>query len=346
MDRPRGIIDHWQRNVHHNQRGVQWFGGSVAFLVLAMLLSAFAPSSAVAQTVSCNDFDAWPWAQTVFESDPGMYQQALDPDLDGIACPHLTINGFEPVLWAEGIPSAAVPAQVAGITDGDTFKVTVEGIEDTVRLYDIDTPETLNLAGGPHCGGDSATDFLTKVLSYAPDGTVYIEYDQTQRDRFDRRLAYVWYQIGDDVYLVNEVMVRNGFAESETYEPHVKYRDQLNAAEQFSVDKVLGVRLECGRFGQPIGSTPSKEQVAQARRSQPDQGQFPVVGEPAPPVDPPPAFVPTEPPAQQSPTGNCDPSYPGCAFRQSACKGTSIAGTSRIAGSPLCRPIRTTLTEI
>jgi hypothetical protein len=105
-------------------------------------------------------------------------------------------------------------------------------------------------------------------------------------------------------------MVRGGWAKSDTYKPDDMYKEQLDAAEQFSVNKVLDVRLFCGRFGQEPGSTPSREQVRQARQSQPNQGQF-AQWEPTP--DPAPTAVPLpqqQPPQQQpAPSGNCDPSY-------------------------------------
>jgi endonuclease YncB( thermonuclease family) len=223
---------------------------------------------------TCASFDAWIWAQSAHDAAPDTLAH-LDADGDGIACPELTVYGFAPVLWTDTIPEGAEPAQVVSITDGDTFKVSVNGVQDTIRMYHIDTPETTNFGGGLQCGGNEASDYLGYVLGFAPNGTVYIEYDETQRDRFDRRLAYVWYQLGDDVYFVNEVMVRTGWAESETYEPDTKYKDVLDEAEQFSVEKVLGVRLLCGKFGQPAGEgAPSGQQLREAQERQPNQGQF------------------------------------------------------------------------
>jgi hypothetical protein len=75
----------------------------VAFLVaLCLVSSAFASAMPVAaQSVTCADFDAWPWAQTVLESDPDKYASSLDPDGNGLACEMLTIHGFSPVLWTD-----------------------------------------------------------------------------------------------------------------------------------------------------------------------------------------------------------------------------------------------------
>lgn len=278
---------------------------SIVVLVLAML-----PAATAAQSVTCGSFDSWVWAQTVYESDPGSYGDALDPDGNDLACENLPIYAFAPVLWTDSIPANAEAAQVTSITDGDTFDVTVNGVPDTIRMYHMNAPET---TFQQECGGDSATAFLRFVLQFAPNNTVYLEYDVTERDDFDRRLAYVWYELAGDVYMVNEAMVRNGYAESRTYRPDEKYRDELNEAEQFSVDHVLGVRLECGKFGEPLGSTPSAQQVRQAQQRQPNQGQFAAVASdpPANQEQPPQqAPEPTAAPAPPPQSGTCDPSYP------------------------------------
>jgi endonuclease YncB( thermonuclease family) len=270
-------------------------------------------------TADCSAFDAWVWAQTVYESDPGTFN-GLDPDGNGLACENLPIYAFAPVIWTDSIPSGSEAAQVTNITDGDTFDVMVNGVPDTIRMYHMNTPET---SFEQECGGDDATAFLRFVLQFAPGGTVYLEYDETQRDEFDRRLAYVWYELAGDVYLVNEAMVRTGWAESKTYRPDVKYKEELDAAEQFSVDHVLGVRLQCGKFGQTVGSTANAQQVRQAEENQPNQGQFAGISSDQPSNDQgsgdPPAPEPTrlpqpsdeEPPQEQPATGGCDPNYTG-----------------------------------
>lgn len=279
----------------------------ITILVLLLLTPLTVMSPASAQPVTCDDFDAWPWAQTVMESDPDAYASALDPERNGIACKHLTVHGFAPALWTDRIPADAEPAQITDITDGDTFRVGIKGAEDVVRMYHMDTPETTSFGGGPQCGGHEATNYLEWVFSLVPNGTVYLEYDETERDRFDRRLSYVWFELNGEVYMVNELMVRNGWAESRTYQPDVKYRDEINAAEEFSVDKVNGVRLLCGRFGQPVDSAaPSSQQLRQAMENQPDQGQFAgIVAREALESEQQPQ--PMDPAGQD---GSCDPAYP------------------------------------
>lgn len=279
------------------------------------LLTSVPAQSMAQQVIDCSPFDSWQWAQSLFDTNPDGYRQTMDPDGNNIACEHLPIRSFAPDLWGDPIPVGAEPAQVVSVTDGDTIDVLINGTPTTVRLYHINAPERSTSGGGPHCGAESAKAHLAFILSFAPGDTVYLEYDITEMDPFGRRLAYVWFDYAGSTYMVNEAMVRNGYAESETYEPDVKYREQLNTAEQFSIEKVLGVRLECGRFGQPLDSQPSREQLAQAWRSQPNQGQFPDV---APLTPAPPNPTPTPPMAWPTPTaapnppdpGPCDPSYP------------------------------------
>ena len=56
-----------------------------------------------------------------------------------------------------------------------------------------------------------ATAFLSWLLWFG--GKLYLESDVTDRDRYDRLLRYVWLDFGGgEVYLVNEAMVRAGYA--------------------------------------------------------------------------------------------------------------------------------------
>lgn len=244
------------------------------------------------EVTSCASFDTWSWAQSVFDTAPDKYG-ALDPDGNGIACEQLTIYGFGPAVWADKVPADTDTATLVSVTDGDTIRVRFpNGLEDTVRLLHIDTPETNGTVG--QCGGNESTEYLRWILSYAGSNTIYLESDVTKRDQYDRRLAYVWFEVDGDSnpYMANHAMVMAGWAESETYKPDVKYKTELDTAEKFSVDHVTGVRLLCGKFGQPANDAgPSEEQVRQAWLKQPNQGQLPafpgtVAGESMPSVNP------------------------------------------------------------
>src|SRR5680860_500882 len=112
-----------------------------AIVAMAALLTIAFPAVASAwggDAADCDDFDAWQWAQTVFETDPDDHA-TLDPNDDGIACPSLPRNGFAPVLWTDAIPASAERARIASVTDGDTFDIIVNGTPDTVRMYHINS---------------------------------------------------------------------------------------------------------------------------------------------------------------------------------------------------------------
>jgi endonuclease YncB( thermonuclease family) len=153
-----------------------------------LLLATFAPTTS-AQSLSCDDYDAWEWAQAVYESDPNLYS-SLDADNDGDACPGLPRGGFAPAFWLDAIPEDVEEATIIAIVDADTLEVELDGLSNRVRIYRADAPETQN---EQQCGGFEATAFAEYALSINDDpGTVYLERDTNTRDQYGRELAYVW----------------------------------------------------------------------------------------------------------------------------------------------------------
>jgi micrococcal nuclease len=91
-------------------------------------------------------------------------------------------------------PAAAqtLSGTVARVGDGDTIHVRVRGVDDTVRLIAIDTPETHRPGYPVQCFGPAASARTARLL---PLGTaVRLETDPTQdtRDPYARLLAYVF----------------------------------------------------------------------------------------------------------------------------------------------------------
>lgn len=261
-----------------------------AMLFVTVLVLSPTPSSFAAENTAtvCTDFDSWQWAQTVYETDPDAHA-ALDPDVDGIACPDLPKDEFAPVLWTDSIPAGTQPARINRVIDGDTFDVIIDGTPDTIRMYHMNTPEFGGEHGVLECGAEEPTNYLSFILDQVPDQTVFLEYDETERDQYDRRLAYVWFELDGEIYMVNEAMVRNGWAESETYEPDVMYRSQLNDAERFSVRHQLGVRDLCDTFG-GVSETASQDQPSS------DAGTSSKSGDTIP--------------SSNSASAGCEPAYP------------------------------------
>lgn len=217
------------------------------FSVIAVTAPArpFQIREAAAQTsASCSAFNSRVWAQTVFEHDPAS-NRALDPDNDGLACEELP-PGIAPALWTDDIPSDAIPVDLVSVTDGDSINVLYAGQREQVRLVGIDTRES----GGPYqdveCYGPEAADFLKRLLAIG--GTIALEQDVEDRDQYGRMLRWVWADFGTgEVYLLNEALLRAGYAERYRDTPNQRYLDELLDAEAFAQDHQLGLWSTCER---------------------------------------------------------------------------------------------------
>jgi micrococcal nuclease len=131
--------------------------------------------------------------------------------------------------------SASQPAsscRVSRISDGDSFRCQ-DGRR--VRLIGIDTPESRQQPFG-----DKSRLALQKLV---PLGThVRLEADVAKADRYGRQLAYVW--MGPT--LVNEAMVREGWAVLYTVPPNVKYVVRLGRAQKEARARGAGLWSEHG----------------------------------------------------------------------------------------------------
>jgi micrococcal nuclease len=106
---------------------------------------------------------------------------------------------------------------VGRVVDGDTFHC-ADGRK--VRLIGIDAPEL-----GQGAAGRQARDALLALLPLGR--TIRLEPDAAARDRWGRVLAYAW----SGSRLVNEAMVRGGWAVLYTVPPNVKYARRLQQAQ-------------------------------------------------------------------------------------------------------------------
>jgi endonuclease YncB( thermonuclease family) len=143
-----------------------------------------------------------------------------------------------------GVPAPAPAPGVAVVTrvvDGDTIDVAIGGRDERVRLLGIDTPEIHVEGGLPECFGPEAADHTSSLL---PPGTeVRLERDVVGRDHYGRLLAHV-YRLPDGL-LINEELVRQGFARPLTIEPnHVLAERYVTATVAAEADG-LGLWTAC-----------------------------------------------------------------------------------------------------
>ncbi len=140
------------------------------------------------------------------------------------------------VLWGRAAPGAVSPGgdyyRVLRVIDGDT--IVVEGGEH-VRYLGVDAPET---RGTPECYGREATERNRQLVE---GKRVHLEADGRDRDRYGRLLRWVWV----DSTLVNEQLIREGYATVYRDEPAAKYMDRLLAAEAEARSRGAGLWSAC-----------------------------------------------------------------------------------------------------
>ncbi|WP_210244082.1 thermonuclease family protein [Arthrobacter yangruifuii] len=147
-------------------------------------------------------------------------------------------------------PAAAEPevqprdgATVVRVIDGDTLVVDLAGEDVTVRLLNVDTPETKDPNEPVQCLGPEATVFLEEALP--PGSSVELEYDVEREDRYGRTLAGVY---DDEDRLMNAEVARHGFGIPVTYEPNAKFRPPVDEAYEEARDQQAGLfstAIEC-----------------------------------------------------------------------------------------------------
>lgn len=126
-------------------------------------------------------------------------------------------------------PTSRQRVQVLSVTDGDTIRVSIDGRSTPVRYIGIDTPETVDPRQSAGCFGKEASDANKRLVE---GKMVELEKDVSETDRFDRLLRYVYVEIaGRGLVMVNEELVRGGFAKSTSYPPDVKYQEVFRVRE-------------------------------------------------------------------------------------------------------------------
>ncbi len=160
--------------------------------------------------------------------------------------PAATVGLGALVFFGAGAVAQGRSGVVQRVVDGD--RIIVSGVG-TVRLIGIDTPETnYSFGNEPECFGEEATRRTESLLVAADE--VWLETDVRDRDQFDRLLRYVWIVTelpsGDEeVSLLNEALVRDGYALARTYKPTIAHQDALDEAERAAIRTAVGMWLTC-----------------------------------------------------------------------------------------------------
>lgn len=133
-------------------------------------------------------------------------------------------------------------ARVEWVSDGDTIRVQIGGVSESVRLIGIDAPEEGNSGTEADCYSDEAGAFLTDLVEGA---TVWLEPDVNDRDRYGRLLRYVWLRQGEGYLMANQLLVSNGLAVARQYEEDDKHAPMLAETELEAIERGQGIWSAC-----------------------------------------------------------------------------------------------------
>ncbi len=138
---------------------------------------------------------------------------------------------------------------VVRVVDGDTLKVRYWGKEESIRLIGIDTPESRvnkkTKKDAKRSGqdiktiiemGKKATEYVESLVKVGD--LITIEFDVQQRDRYDRLLGYVYLSNGK---MLNEEIVKAGYANVMTIPPNVRYKDRFLRAYKYARERKKGL---------------------------------------------------------------------------------------------------------
>lgn len=125
--------------------------------------------------------------------------------------------------------------EVTKVIDGDTFEIETG---EKVRLIGVNTPESVDPRRKVQCFGKEADNFTKSNLE---GKFVKLEKDISEVDKYGRLLRYVWL----DGNMVNEELVKQGFAQVSTYPPDVKYKDKFITAQNFARENKIGLWSKC-----------------------------------------------------------------------------------------------------
>ena len=135
-----------------------------------------------------------------------------------------------------------VEAKITKYLDGDTIKVTLtNGFIITVRLLLIDCPEYKRLKIDQQLYGYEALEYAKEKLKIGD--IVYLEFEgDVIKDKYDRHLAYLWYQNEEGKYLLyNEEIVREGLGKIAYVFTQRKYLNRLLSAQDEARLKKLNI---------------------------------------------------------------------------------------------------------
>jgi micrococcal nuclease len=132
------------------------------------------------------------------------------------------------------------PHRVVSVSDGDTFRVEIDGTRQTVRLIGVDTPEVSRPNTPVQCYARQASAFTKSLLD---SSFVYLQPDSRtdDKDRYGRILRYAYLTDERDV---QAELLRGGYAFAYTRFPFSR-SEEFVALQLEAQTARLGVWRDC-----------------------------------------------------------------------------------------------------
>lgn len=141
---------------------------------------------------------------------------------------------------------------VVGISDGDTIKVRISGVKESIRIIGLDTPETRKPNAPVQCFGKEAS---SNMQSLVQSKQVQLEADPSQgeRDRYGRLLRHVFVGGSTNVALAQ---IEGGFGKEYTYDgPYAHRLEYLAAMNRAKTAKRGTWGPPCNGFHEGLATT-------------------------------------------------------------------------------------------
>ncbi len=146
-----------------------------------------------------------------------------------------TVLAAGPVGGTDDWSPPLFPVTITRVVDGDTIKAVLDGLEVTVRLIGIDTPETVHPMKAVEAYGKEASDFTRRALE---GRDAWLEFDVGQQDTYGRLLAYVWTSPPIEwsdaevrEHMHNAVILLEGYGRLMTVTPNVRHVEAFREYE-------------------------------------------------------------------------------------------------------------------
>ncbi|OIP24750.1 hypothetical protein AUK11_02240 [bacterium CG2_30_37_16] len=123
-------------------------------------------------------------------------------------------------------------AMVSRVIDGDTIELSTG---EKVRYIGINTPETVHPSKAVQCFGEEAA---AKNKELVLGKEVILKKDVSNKDKYGRLLRYVYLNDGT---MVNNLLVKNGYAFASAYPPDIKYQLTFESSEKEARENNLGL---------------------------------------------------------------------------------------------------------